>query len=113
MDRPSRPLPRRPGLRRRRSARHRPTTILARPRVSCRRSPAASWQAGNGGLFMTIENEGQLDGLKHVGRIVAQALELMRDKAEPGMTTAELDAIGAEHLEKEGARSAPQLAYDF
>ena len=41
---------------------------------------------------MTVDREDQLDGLKHIGRIVAQALELMRGSAEPGMTTAELDA---------------------
>src|SRR3954468_5325876 len=31
----------------------------------------------------------------------------------PGVTTAELDAIGKEHLDRHGARSAPQLAYGF
>jgi methionyl aminopeptidase len=62
---------------------------------------------------MTIEREDQLDGLKHIGRIVARALELMRASAEPGMTTAELDAIGAEYLDLEGARPAPRLTYGF
>jgi methionyl aminopeptidase len=62
---------------------------------------------------MTIEREDQLDGLKHIGRIVARALEAMRGAAEPGMTTAELDAIGAEFLEREGARSAPKSTYNF
>ncbi len=47
---------------------------------------------------MTIDREDQLDGLKHIGSIVARALEAMRPAAEPGMTTAELDAIGAEFL---------------
>jgi methionyl aminopeptidase len=32
---------------------------------------------------------------------------------EPGMTTAELDLIGRRLLEKEGARSGPELVYDF
>lgn len=62
---------------------------------------------------MTIDREDQLDGLKHIGRIVAQALDLMRASAEPGMTTAELDAIGAEFLEREGAKSAPKTTYNF
>src|SRR5262249_47573021 len=57
--------------------------------------------------------EDQLDGLKHIGRIVARVLDAMRAAAEPGMTTAELDAVGAKLLEAEGARSAPQLTYDF
>lgn len=62
---------------------------------------------------MTIDREDQLDGLKHIGRIVAQALDLMRSSAEPGMTTAELDAIGAEFLDREGAKSAPKVTYNF
>ncbi len=32
---------------------------------------------------------------------------------EPGMTTSELDLIGRKLLEAAGARSAPELAYDF
>jgi methionyl aminopeptidase len=62
---------------------------------------------------MTISHENDLDALKAIGRIVARTLEAMRAAAEPGMTTAELDAIGAEMLALEGARSAPQLAYNF
>lgn len=62
---------------------------------------------------MTINREDQLDGLKHIGRIVARTLDAMRTAAEPGMTTAELDAIGAELLALEGATPAPKLAYGF
>ena len=31
----------------------------------------------------------------------------------PGLSTAQLDAIGAAFLRRHGARSAPQLSYDF
>ncbi|HEV7690613.1 MAG TPA: type I methionyl aminopeptidase [Hyphomonadaceae bacterium] len=62
---------------------------------------------------MTIDREDQLDGLKHIGRIVARALEAMRAAAEPGMTTAELDQVGADLLELEGAQPAPKLTYGF
>jgi methionyl aminopeptidase len=62
---------------------------------------------------MTIDKEDQLDGLKQVGGIVARTLEAMRAAAEHGMTTAELDAIGAACLEREGARSPPQVTYNF
>jgi len=62
---------------------------------------------------MTIENDEQLAKLKAIGRIVADVLQRMMRYAEPGMTTAELDAHGAELLEREGARSAPQLTYGF
>ncbi|OYW42081.1 MAG: type I methionyl aminopeptidase [Rhodobacterales bacterium 12-64-8] len=62
---------------------------------------------------MTIEREDQLDGLKRIGLIVASTLDAMRRAAEPGMTTAELDAIGAALLEQEGAKSAPKVTYNF
>jgi len=62
---------------------------------------------------MTIDREDQLDGLKRIGLIVARALDAMRRAAEPGMTTAELDAIGARALELDGAKSAPQTTYNF
>ncbi|MBV5336938.1 MAG: M24 family metallopeptidase, partial [Deltaproteobacteria bacterium] len=37
----------------------------------------------------------------------------MMEYAKPGMTTAELDAIGREFLENEGAQSAPMSMYHF
>lgn len=62
---------------------------------------------------MIVTTEEELEGLKAIGRIVAQALAEMGAAIEPGMTTRELDALGRALLEKEGARSAPELAYDF
>jgi len=62
---------------------------------------------------VTVENDEQLEKLRAIGRIVANVLRDMQKAAEPGMTTAELDAIGAKLLEEQGARSAPQLTYDF
>ena len=62
---------------------------------------------------MTIENEDQLDKLKAAGRLVARTLRAMGEALEPGMTTRELDALGRAMLEAEGARSAPELTYDF
>ena len=62
---------------------------------------------------MTVTQEDELDALKEIGRIVANTLRAMAAALEPGMTTAELDAIGAELLEREGAVSAPQSTYDF
>ncbi len=62
---------------------------------------------------MTIEREDQLDGLKRIGLIVGRTLDAMRSAAEPGMTTGELDAIGAALLEQEGAKSAPKVTYNF
>jgi methionyl aminopeptidase len=62
---------------------------------------------------MTIESEQDLQGLKAIGHIVASTLKQMMDYAEPGMTTLELDAYGRRLLEQQGARSAPELAYNF
>lgn len=62
---------------------------------------------------MTISNDDELKGLQAIGRIVADTLTAMGKAIEPGMTTAELDRIGRALLEQAGARSAPELAYDF
>jgi methionyl aminopeptidase len=61
---------------------------------------------------MTIESDRDLAGLRAVGRVVA-ALAEMKGALEPGMTTGELDAVGAAVFERYGARSAPRLAYGF
>ena len=62
---------------------------------------------------MTVENEGDLQALLRIGRICGLTLQHMISKIEPGMTTAQLDAIGAEFLAQHNARSAPILAYKF
>ncbi|MEA4908344.1 MAG: type I methionyl aminopeptidase [Anaerolineaceae bacterium] len=62
---------------------------------------------------MTIDSEKDLASLKRIGRIVALTVEEMASKLEPGITTAELDAVGRAVLEKHGARSAPRLMYQF
>lgn len=62
---------------------------------------------------MSIDSEKDLLGLLRVGRIVGLTLQHMRSHLRSGMTTAELDSIGAEFLKKEGARSAPILTYKF
>lgn len=62
---------------------------------------------------MTITHEDELDGLKAIGRIVATTLQAMGAALEPGMTTAELDALGLALLEREGAVSAPKSTYGF
>lgn len=62
---------------------------------------------------MTVTKQNELDGLKNIGRIVANAMHAMANAMEPGMTTRDLDEIGRAHLEREGAVSAPQSTYDF
>jgi methionyl aminopeptidase len=62
---------------------------------------------------VTIESDGDLAGLRRAGRVVALALRAMREAIEPGMTTAELDAVGAAVFERYGGRSAPRMVYGF
>jgi methionyl aminopeptidase len=62
---------------------------------------------------MSINDERDIEGLQRVGAVVAAARDAMGAHVAAGVTTAELDAIGKEHLDRHGARSAPQLAYGF
>jgi methionyl aminopeptidase len=62
---------------------------------------------------MMISSEDDLNKLQDIGKIVANTLEAMAATLEPGMTTAELDMVGRQFLEKAGARPGPELTYDF
>lgn len=62
---------------------------------------------------MTAESAIDIKNLKAVGRVCAETLRRMRSAARAGMTTRELDEIGRALLEAEGARSAPQVTYNF
>ncbi len=62
---------------------------------------------------MTISNDDELTALKHIGGIVARTLSAMGKALEPGMTTAEIDTIGREFLERHGACPAPESSYGF
>ena len=62
---------------------------------------------------MTIENQNDLIGLLKIGKIVAKTIQHMIDHIEVGMTTKQLDDIGAAFLKEHGAQSAPILAYNY
>lgn len=62
---------------------------------------------------MTITHDDDLDGLTQIGRIVADTLQAMTRAMEPGMTTRELDALGAAMLDAQGAVPAPRATYGF
>lgn len=62
---------------------------------------------------MTVSSASDLSGLTRVGALVALALQEMERAARPGLSTAQLDDVGAPFLRRHGARSAPQLSYDF
>lgn len=62
---------------------------------------------------MTVRGQHDIDGLRTAGRAVAETLETMKASLREGMTTRELDAIGAGVLKKHGATSAPAKLYRF
>src|SRR5262245_10064120 len=62
---------------------------------------------------MTISSKEDVAGMCRVGQLVGLTLQEMKAAARPGMTTAELDRIGADVLRRYGARSAPRESYAF
>ena len=62
---------------------------------------------------MSIESAADLAGMQQVGRTVALVLQEMTASLRVGMTTAELDNVGAAAMKRYGARSAPQFTYGF
>lgn len=62
---------------------------------------------------MSIDHPSQLEALKAAGKIVRMMLERMKAQVRPGVTTRELDQIGAEVMSRHGARSAPATVYGF
>jgi methionyl aminopeptidase len=62
---------------------------------------------------VSVETEEELQALKAVGRLVAEAIRAMRRAVRPNTTTLELDAIAGKVFRRAGARSGPQLDYDF
>lgn len=62
---------------------------------------------------MCIKTTEELEALRAIGRIVALVLREMARQVKPGITTAELDQLGAKLLAEHGARSAPPLVYGF
>lgn len=62
---------------------------------------------------MSIQSQAELAKLRVIGRIVRKALDTVAAAVRPGITTAELDEIGARVLTENGAESAPPKVYGF
>lgn len=62
---------------------------------------------------MTIENDSDIAGLKAAGHVVSTVLNRMLDALRPGISTRELDEMGAQWLVEFGAVSAPASSYGF
>ncbi|HUO32777.1 MAG TPA: type I methionyl aminopeptidase [Bryobacteraceae bacterium] len=62
---------------------------------------------------MSIKSQAELKKLQAIGQIVRAALDEMSQAVRPGVTTAEIDAIGAAVLARHGAESSPPKTYGF
>src|SRR6185503_17584916 len=62
---------------------------------------------------MTADSQKDIEYLKAIGRICAETLRRMMGQVRTGMTTRELDEMGRAFLQAEGARSAPEVAYNY
>src|ERR1051325_4759842 len=62
---------------------------------------------------MSITSEEELRGVKSAGEVVARVLEAMKQQVRAGVTTQELDEIGARVIREHGAVSAPKKVYEF
>ncbi len=62
---------------------------------------------------MIVKNDEELEGLRVIGRIVAEIRETLKDATVPGITTKELDDMGGRLFSEKGAISAPIDQYDF
>ena len=62
---------------------------------------------------MSITKEAELTGMQKASEAVAYTLKEMRNYAQAGMSTKQLDNFGATILSDLGARSAPYLTYRF
>jgi methionyl aminopeptidase len=62
---------------------------------------------------MSIRTSREFELLRAIGKIVREALDTVAAAVRPGITTAELDEIGARVLARQGAESAPPKVYGF
>lgn len=62
---------------------------------------------------MSIKSQAELNKLRIIGKIVKTTLEEMSAAVRAGITTAELDHIGAAVLARNGAESSPPKVYGF
>jgi methionyl aminopeptidase len=62
---------------------------------------------------VSVDSPEQLEGLRRVGRVVAETIAAVRRAALPGVTTGELDALAQAVFDRSGARSGPVLTYAY
>ncbi len=64
--------------------------------------------------MVTLKSPREIETMARAGRIVAGVLRLMRERAQPGLTTEDLDALAEEFIRShEGATPSFKGLYDF
>jgi methionyl aminopeptidase len=62
---------------------------------------------------VSIKSNVEFEKMRSIGGIVARALRAMAERVRPGITTGDLNEIGARVLGENDARSAPPLVYGY
>lgn len=62
---------------------------------------------------MSIDGPEEMEGMRAAGWVVRRVIDAMRESVRPGVTTKELDEVGAAVMREHGAQSAPALVYNF
>lgn len=62
---------------------------------------------------MSIQEPEELEGMRAAGAVVRQMIDAMKREVRPGVTTGELDEVGAKVMRQHGAQSAPRMVYQF
>jgi len=62
---------------------------------------------------VSINGPEEFEGMRAAGAIVQRMIEAMKRAVRPGVTTAQLDKVGADVMQEHGAKSAPVLVYQF
>ena len=62
---------------------------------------------------MIAKTEKDFEGLKKIGRVVAEIRDFLKDATAPGMTTKEIDDIAGRLFKEKGAGYAPIYEYDL
>lgn len=62
---------------------------------------------------MIAKTEKDFEGLRKIGKIVAEIREALKDATVVGITTKEIDELGGRLFKEKGAVSAPISQYDF
>jgi methionyl aminopeptidase len=62
---------------------------------------------------VSINGPEEMKAMREAGKVVRRVIDAMKEQVRPGVTTKELDDVGAAVMREHGAQSAPRLVYNF